>query len=426
MSFEFYTLRNGVRVVLVPMSGVESVAVGVYVKTGSRYETPKNNGISHFLEHMVFKGTKKFPTHKDTSYLEGLGAIQNAWTDVGATAYWCKLPADRWREGLEMVKELALYPLIPEADLEIERGVILEEINRRNDRPEELAGELLMKTMYGQNPLAMTVLGLPEVIISVSKDNFKEYQTQQYTAGRLVVAVAGSGASRAVIKDQIEKWFRELPGAVGREFEPIGEKWVKPRFKIRPKKLSGQAHVEIGVPGFNVRDEQRFAAAMLTAYLGQGMSSRLFIELREKRGLCYAVHASHETLEDVGVWETYAGVALEKLPAAVEAILAEMARLKEVKLTAAEIAATREKLRGPLLFSMENPVNQMNWYAKQALDRPDQILSHGDVINRLMQIDSNKVQQAAGELFATERLNVAVVGPVDKKAVEGLAKLLRV
>ena len=158
MSFEFYTLRNGVRVVLVPMSGVESVAVGVYVKTGSRYETPGNNGISHFLEHMVFKGTKKFPTHKDTSYLEGLGAIQNAWTDVGATAYWCKLPADRWREGLEMVKELALYPLIPEADLEIERGVILEEINRHNDRPEELAGELLMETMYGENPLAMTVL----------------------------------------------------------------------------------------------------------------------------------------------------------------------------------------------------------------------------------------------------------------------------
>jgi|SRR3989344_3480099 len=426
MSFEFYTLRNGVRVVLVPMSGVESVAVGVYVKTGSRYETPGNNGISHFLEHMVFKGTKKFPTHKDTSYLEGLGAIQNAWTDVGATAYWCKLPADRWREGLEMVKELALYPLIPEADLEIERGVILEEINRHNDRPEELAGELLMETMYGKNPLAMTVLGLPKVIKSVSKDDFKEYQAQQYTAGRLVVAVAGSGASRAMITDQIGKWFGGLPGAVGRGFESIGEKWDKPRLKFKQKKLSDQAHVEIGVPGFNVNDEQRFAAAMLTAYLGQGMSSRLFIELREKRGLCYAVHASHDALEDVGVWDVYAGVALEKLPAAVEAILVEMARLKEVKLTSAEIVAAREKMRGPLLFSMENPVNQMNWYAKQALDRPDQILSYDDVIDRLMRIDSNKVQQAARELFTTERLNVAVVGPVDNKTEEGLAKLLKV
>ena len=213
---------------------------------------------------------------------------------------------------------------------------------------------------------------------------------------------------------------------VGTGFESIGDKWNKPRLKFKQKKLSDQAHVEIGVPGFNVNDEQRFAAAMLTAYLGQGMSSRLFIELREKRGLCYAVHASHDALEDVGVWDVYAGVALEKLPAAVEAILVEMARLKEVKLTSAEIVAAREKMRGPLLFSMENPVNQMNWYAKQALDRPDQILSYDDVIDRLMRIDSNKVQQAARELFTTERLNVAVVGPVDNKTEEGLAKLLKV
>src|SRR3989344_1077224 len=168
-NFQFYKLRNGVRVVLVPMEGVESTAVGVFVETGSRYETAKINGISHFLEHMVFKGTKKFPTHRDTSYLEGLGAIQNAWTDVDATCYWTKIPADHCDKGLELMADLALTPTIPEKDLEIERGVILEEINRRDDRPDEMVGEVLMKQMFAPNGLGMTTLGEPEVIKSLKR-----------------------------------------------------------------------------------------------------------------------------------------------------------------------------------------------------------------------------------------------------------------
>ena len=190
-SFEFYRLKNGVRVVIVPMSGVKSVAVGVYVGTGSRYETSQTNGISHFLEHMVFKGTKKFPTSRDTSYLEGLGAIQNAWTDVDATAYWCKLPSEKWKEGLEMVKELALYPTIPNRDLEIERGVILEEIQRRNDRPDELVAEALQIMMFPGNALGWTTLGKPEVIKDLSRADFLRYHQSQYKSDNLVVALAG-------------------------------------------------------------------------------------------------------------------------------------------------------------------------------------------------------------------------------------------
>src|SRR3989344_2302447 len=175
MVFDFYTLRNGVRVMLVPMEGVQSTAVGVYTGTGSRYESPQINGISHFLEHMAFKGTKKFPTHKDTSYLEGLGAIQNAWTDVDATSFWCKIPSDKWREGLELVKELVLYPTIPVGDLEIERGVVLEEINWKEDRPDEIAGEVLMELMFAGNSLGLTTLGRPEVIKKVTREDFLAY-----------------------------------------------------------------------------------------------------------------------------------------------------------------------------------------------------------------------------------------------------------
>ncbi|HBC72533.1 MAG: Peptidase M16 domain protein [Candidatus Amesbacteria bacterium GW2011_GWB1_47_19] len=425
MSFDFYRLRNGVRVMLVPMTGVESVAVGVYIGTGSRYETSNNNGISHFLEHMVFKGTKKFPTHKDTSYLEGLGAIQNAWTDIDATCYWCKIPADYWEKGLEMVKELALWPTIPSKDLEIERGVILEEINRKEDRPDEIAAEELQGLMFGEKPLGMTILGQPEVIKRVSRKDFVGYHSAQYVSGNLVVAMAGKLEDNK-IRLRIEKWFGEMPLKMVADPDLFVVKQKDPVVKVTFKKLAAQAHVELGVPGLTYKDPRRFALSILTAYLGQGLSSRLFIELREKRGLCYAVRADEERWKDTGVWSVYAGLSIDKLEQAIMAIIGELNRVKEVKLTQSELIQTKEKLRGPTLFSMENPISQMNFYAKQALDRPEEILTYDQLIGNLMQIDSESVRQVARDILAKDKINLAVVGPVDKRREQGLVKLLEV
>jgi len=424
-NFEFYRLKNGVRVVLVPMSGVQSVGVGVYVGTGSRYETPKINGISHFLEHMVFKGTKKFPTHKETSYLEGLGAIQNAWTDVDATAYWCKLPADKWKEGLEVVKELVLYPTIPAKDLEIERGVILEEIRRHEDRPDELSGEVLQELMFAPNPLGMTILGEENVIKDLSRDDFLRYHQSQYKSDNIVVAVAGNVAQSAKLKAQIEDWLGDVPQAKARDFQRVKE--VKGlRIKVLKKKLANQAHLSLGVEGINVADPRRFALTLLTAHLGQGLSSRLFVELREKRGLCYAVSASESRLRDTGEWDVYAGVSIDKLEEAITGILSEMRRIKQIKLTKKELAQAKEKMRGPLIYSMEDPVKQMNWYAKQALDRPEEMMSYDVVIDRLMGVTANDIQSIARDLFRTDKLNLAIVGPIEKKREEGLLKLLKI
>ncbi|KKU79368.1 MAG: Peptidase M16 domain protein [Candidatus Amesbacteria bacterium GW2011_GWA2_47_70] len=413
--------------VLVPMSGVQSVAVGVYIGTGSRYEDTKNNGISHFLEHMVFKGTKKFPTHKDTSYLEGLGAIQNAWTDVDATAYWCKLPSNRWRQGLEMVKELALYPTIPNKDLQIERGVILEEIQRRNDRPDELAGEALQKLMFPDNALGWMTLGQPEVIKSLSRADFLRYHQSQYKSDNIVVAVAGEIRNwKLEIRDLIEDWFGGLAKEKAGLCQPFIDKQNAAAFKVQNKKLANQAHVELGVRGVNVTDPRRFALTLLTSYLGQGLSSRLFMELREKRGLCYAVHASESRWQDTGEWDVYAGVNIDKLEGAVEGILNELRRIKQIKLNKKELEAVKEKVRGPILYSMENPVRQMNWYARQALDRPEEVMDYDTVIDRLMGVTAEEVRQVAQDLFRTEKLNLAVVGPVEKKKEEKLLRLLRV
>lgn len=426
MSYEFYKLDNGVRVVLVPMAGVESIGVGVYVQTGSRYETPKINGISHFLEHMVFKGTKNYPTHTDTSRLEGLGAIQNAWTDVDATAYWCKIPADRWVEALDLIKDLALNPTIPEKDLEIERGVILEEINRREDRPDEISAETLTELMYSPNALGMTILGRPEVIKGVSRQDFLQYHSQQYVAGRLVVVMAGKLDKLPETRKQITEYFGKLPKAPGRDYEKIDYSQSKPKIKVYKKDLAAQAHIQFAVPGLTNSDPRRFALTLLTTYLGQGLSSRLFIELREKQGLCYAVSADDTRWSDTGVWSVYAGLAVDKLEEAVMGIVRELQRVKVTKLTEEELVQAKEKVRGPLLFSAENPINVMNYYAKQALDRPEEILTYDQVINRLIQIDSKEILQVANDLFATERLNLAVVGPVEDERVQKISKRVKI
>ena len=426
-AFDFYTLPNGVRVVLVPMIGVESVAVGVYIKTGSRYETPEINGLSHFMEHMAFKGTKRLPTTKDTSRLEGLGAIQNAWTDVGATAYWCKIPVDYWQQGLEVVKELALYPRFPAKDLEIERGVVLEEIRRREDRPDEISQELLVSTMFSHNPLGMTTLGDSKVIKKVTRQDFVNYHKQQYVSQRLVVVLAGNiSKSRSKIESTVAKWFGSMPKSEGKNFAPVELKQTKPVVKITQKDLANQAHVCLGIHGFAVADPRRFASTLMTAYLGQGLSSRLFLELREKRGLCYAIRADEDRLEDTGIWSVYTGTGMETLEKAMEGVLVEMGRMKEVKLTPKELAQAKEKVRGPLLFSKENPINQMEFYARQVLDRPQEVLDYDIIINRLMQVTVNDIRNVALELFTTTKLNLAVVGPIKSDQKDNLLKLLKV
>lgn len=425
MSFDFYRLKNGVRVILAPMDGVESVAVGTFIETGSRYETPKINGLSHFLEHMVFKGTKKFPSHQHTSYLEGLGGLQNAWTDVDSTAYWCKLPADRWKEGLELVTDLALNPLFPKKDLEIERGVILEEINRRDDRPDELVSEVLQTLMYQDNPLGQTILGDSKVIKSIPREEFVAYHKRQYVAGRLVVALAGK-INASAIKKAILEWYGDLPAKSGDDFQPYAENQTQPEITIKSKSLTGQAHIELGFRGVTISDPRRFGLSILSSYLGQGLSSRLFTELREKRGLCYAVHTDEARWSDTGIWGIYSGLNIEKLDQAIAAILAEVARVKSEKLTDKELVAAKEKVRGPLLFSMENPIHQLNFYAKQALDRPDDILDHKQVIAKITQVESGEVLKIAQQLFSTSKLNLAVVGQLKATDKSKLLKLLKV
>ncbi len=408
-----------------PMAGVESVGIGTYIKTGSRYESPRISGLSHFLEHMVFKGTKKYLSHKDTSYLEGLGAIQNAWTDVDATAYWCKIVAERWAEGLDLMSELALNPTFPSQDLEIERGVILEEINRREDRPDEIVSEGLQEKLFVGNPLEMTVLGRAEVIKSVTRRDFIDYHSQQYVAGRMVVVVAGKLANEAKIRATIEKLYGKLAPDAGKDFQTVDNNLVSSEAAVHFKKTADQIHFEIGMRAFNSKDKRRFALAVLTSYLGQGLSSRLFTELREKRGLCYSVQASASHMEDVGMWSVYAGVAKDKFSAALVAVWEEMKRLREVHLDENELKAAKEKIRGQIVFAKENPIYQMEFFARQALDKPEEMIDYDTFISSLNEVNSDEIREVARELFKADNLRLSIVGETTQAQGQEMVQLLR-
>lgn len=207
-----------------------------------------------------------------------------------------------------------------------------------------------------------------------------------------------------------------------------GEKIIKvknqegKRVGLRAKKLANQAHIELAFPALSVASPQRFALGVLTSYLGQGLSSRLFTELREKRGLCYAVSADAQQMADTGIFSVYAGLNIDKLNEAILAIAAEIRRLKDVKLNQAELTAAKEKIRGPMLFAMENPVRVMEFYARQALDRPEEILDYREVVKKIMAVEAQEIQNVAVSLFKMQKLNLAVVGPVDRKRVEEMVK----
>lgn len=422
---EFYRLKNGIRVVLVPMSGVKSVAVGVYVGTGSRYESAKENGISHFLEHLVFKGTKKFPSYKEVNrFIENHGAIQNAGTGTDSTMFYCKIPGVHTDLALEFVSQLTVRPKLRQKDLEEERRVILEEISWVQDRPDELVGDILSQLMYPNHGLGRDIQGTTETVTGFTADDLQKYWREQYVAANMVVAVAGDKTQCSKLNAQIERLFDQVPDTQGRKFPEFVDKQQNSAVLVKKKSEFKQTNVALGLPGVSTTDPRRFAQSVLVTILGRGFSSRLLEEVREERGLCYGIGAYEIKRKDGGMIGIGADLNPRKLPEAITAILAEMTKLKEKLVGDEELAAAKEKIRGPLLFGAENPYNQMEFYARQVLEKPDGVLSYDILIDRLMGVTAEEVRNMARELFKTEKLNLAVVGAV--KDESSLLELLHV
>ncbi|MBI5358383.1 insulinase family protein [Candidatus Amesbacteria bacterium] len=412
MTSNFYYLDNGVRVMLVPISGVQSVAIGVYVRAGTRDETLKNNGIAHFLEHIVFKGSKNYPTPESLMVLESTGGFKNAGTSQEYTMYEAKLPSDKLDLGLSVLSDIVLYPLLDSKALENEKKTIIEEIKRRNDQSEELVVESFYHDRFQNLGLKLKTLGTENSIKSLSRDQFDVYHQKYYTSANIVICVSGKFDNNFV-KLKISQIFSKLPKS-----PTITLAFPKtipgPQIFMTERPSDEQIQLVLGGEAFGMTDKRRFALSVLFRVLNFGLSGRLFKATRIDRNLVYNIHAGADLDSDHGSWLVMAGVSKNNLSELIQVILKELKLLRDVPLEYSELADAKEKVRVPTLFSLESPLSQMEWYAQQALFRPQEILTHAQAIEKVMAVTAEDVQNVARDLFKTENLYLSLVGPTKK------------
>lgn len=401
-------LPNGVRLILIPIDGVNSVATSVMVGVGSRYETSRINGISHFLEHMVFKGTKKYPTTDDVNIIERAGGLQNAYTDIDVTSYHNKVLSTDWSLALEINKELALKPLLEQKHIDKERDVIIEEMKRYEDEPAAKVEEAYHMMLYPATKLGMRIIGTDTSLRAVAAKELKAYHENQYSPERMVVVTAGAISDKRKVISKIQEWFGELKPQKIDSLEKVAPKQTEPKLEVVTKPDAQQAHIVLGLRTFSRGSEDRYAWNLLNLIMGVSFTSRLFKEIREKRGLCYHIRSGSSNYEEVGSWDIYAGVATEKVEEATRAILEELGKAKDKGITNDELNVARKRLKTMLAFKTEDPEFFTEWYGRQEVYHQD-ILTVDDYIKKINSVTKEDINRLIKKYFKTETLNMALV-----------------
>ncbi len=409
MKFDIsYTkLTNGVRVLTVPMAGIESVTAMVLVRTGSRNETPEQSGISHVLEHMLFKGTKSYPTPMAISgAIDGIGGENNAFTGKEYTGYFVTSAARHLSLTLDILAEMVTVPTIPENDLAREREVIVQEIAMYEDEPRERAVEEFENLMYEGSSMGRLIIGTKESVRATTAEKLRAYMGEWYRGGNVLVVVAGK-FSNSQIGELVEEKFGGMGQGKMMAFNQKGE-YGKAEAK-HIKKKTEQAHFLLGVPGVSLKDPRRYALQLSQVVLGGGMSSRLFNEIREKRGLAYYVRAEMDTAYDVGYLTVRAGVALEKLGEAMKVSREELLKLGAT-ITQEELNKAKEYVLGHLPLTLEDSMGVAQFVGMRALIM-DQIRQPEEVEQAVRAVGLDEVKAVLAELVSEEKIRSVVVGP---------------
>lgn len=419
------TLANGVRLILVARPDVHSIATAVMVGVGSRYETTDINGISHFLEHMVFKGTKKYPTTDDVNTIEKIGGLQNAYTDIDVTNYHNKALGEDWELALEINKELSLNPRIEEEWVDKERDVILEEMKRYEDEPAAKVEEAYHSLLYKDTKLGMRIIGEEKSMRSITSKELRAYHTAWYQPQKMVIILSGDiDATRAeAITKKVEEWFGALPVVPTGDIEIVTPTQTKPELVVVTKPDASQAHMTLGVRTFKRDSEERFAWSLFNLIMGVSFTSRLFKEIREKRGLCYHVRSGSSSYADVGSWDIYAGVATDKVEEATKAILAEVGKVRDEGVTDEELKVAKKRIVALLSFKSEDPEFFSEWYGRAELFGMP-LMTVDDYIEKIQSIKKEDINVLIKKYLKTETLNMSLVW--NKPRDEALLDLLTI
>ena len=411
MDNDFYhrtVLPNGVRILTSAMPATRSAAVSLYVGAGSRYEREEEAGLSHFLEHLLFKGSEKRPSAKEIAEaIERVGGIMNGGTDRELTVYYIKVARPHLDLALDVLVDLVGRPLLDPGELEKERQVVLEELAMVEDSPQQLGDLLLDSLLWPGQPLGRDVAGTPESVAALSGEMVADYLHRQYVANNVVVAVAGNIDHQRLV-DDIWAAMGDWPaGAPGRWFPAAngGGRRCGVRYKA-----TEQAHVNVAVPGIPLNHPDRYVLSFLSIILGEGMSSRLFLELRERRGLVYDVHSYVSQFLDTGLFTVYAGVDPKKAPEAVRVIVEEVSRLQAEGPASDELTKARELSKGRLLLRMEDTRAVSGWLGGQEL-LLSEVRTIDQAVAEMEAVTLEDLQRVARELLRPAEMRLAVVGP---------------
>jgi predicted Zn-dependent peptidase len=420
--FKKTTLKNGLRIITVPQDGTQAVTVLVLVGTGSKYESKEISGISHFLEHLFFKGTKKRRKIIDVvEPLDKVGGIYNAFTGEEYTGYFAKVDSSHVNLALDWVSDIYLNSLFPKDAVEKERRVITEEINMYFDTPMLYIGELWKSVLYGDQPAGWDIAGSKGTIASISRDQILNYMKSQYVASNTIVCVAGK-ISPSQVEDSAKKYFSKIKTTRSVLKQPVIEKQAWPKALILEKNTD-QTHLALGVRAYNLSHPQKYALEILGNILGGMMSSRIFMEIREKRGLSYHVNTSVDANPDTGYLVTLAGVDNSRVEEAISGILGEYKKISEKKVSSSELKKAKDYIKGKTTLFLETSDARASFYAGQEL-LENNILNPEDVFRKIDKVTADDILKVAKDIFQPKKLNLALIGPFkDKNKFQKLLRL---
>lgn len=417
-------MENGLRVLTVQMPSFESATVMVVVRAGSRFEKRDNNGISHFLEHMAFKGTEKRSSALAiSSLIDGIGGEFNAFTSKETTGYYIKSSKNHINLSLDLLSDMLQYSLLSPDEIDKERGVILEEINLYEDTPARKINDLFERILYDDTPMGWDIAGEKDVIKKIQKQDFLEYMSNLYSASNMTVVVAG-GIDIKKTNELVKKYFEGMKKFKTIDYVKVPSKQKAPRFLLKQKSTE-QAHIAVGFPTTAINNPKRFALMVLAAILGGSMSSRLFHEIREKRGLAYYVRTNTEFYLDSGNLISTAGVDPKRIEEAIRIILYEYRAIinKEKPITEQELRKAKELIKGHLILELEDSRSVAGFYAGQELlekevDNPEKLIS------KIEKITIEEIEDQAKTYLRDSTLNLAVIGNFsDRQKFEKLLEL---
>lgn len=428
-SYSTHTYQNGLKLITIPMPGVKSATVMVLVGAGSRYETKNINGLSHFLEHMAFKGTKKRPSALIiSSTIDSIGGEFNAFTGKDHTGFYVKSAATHVPLVVDVLSDMILNPLLNQEEIEREKGVIIEEIHMYEDTPMRSIGDIYEELMYGDTPLGWDTAGKPEIIRSIQRQHFVDYMDAYYRPNNAVMIVAGGigqnseHKSQNSIVDFVGEKLQDWKKHDTQHFLAQSDKQAKPQVKVKYKNTE-QAHLSLGVRAYKIDHPKKYALSVLSAILGGGMSSRLFIEVRERRGLAYYVRSDASHYADVGNFVTQAGIDVKRIDDAINVIKEQYFGIVtgKLKIKSEELTKAKEYLKGRLTLDLEDSRDVAGFYGTQEILKR-KIRTADEVMKKTDTVTLDDVHEVAREIFVQNHLNLAIIGPY--KEEERFRKLL--